>query len=262
MDKKRIARSFSRSAERYDEFARLQKTLAKELVDIISGLRVSPAEILDIGTGTGGVAFLLGAKFKDAKIVGCDIAPGMIQKAKQNNRYENVSFEAADAENLPFADKRFDLAVSSTTFQWIEDIAGAFSEAKRVLKPGGYFAFITFGPKTLSELKRNYKIAFGEEASYLHKFKNTREIQAALKTAGFEVLKLNSVAMREFYPDFRMFFKSLKGLGALNASPDLPKGLRSRAKMNSLIKHYDANSRIGNQVYATFEVIRSLCRAG
>lgn len=261
LDKKRIAKSFSRSAEHYDEFASLQKTLAGELIESISALRISPSDILDIGTGTGGVAFLLRAKFKNSKIVGCDIAPGMIKKAIYNNRYENVTFEVADAENLPFADNSFDLVASSTTFQWIEDIAKAFSQAKRVLKPGGYFAFITFGPKTLSELKQNYKIAFGEEANYLHKFKNMREIQAMLKTAGFAVLKLNSNTIREFYPDFRVFFKSLKGLGALNASPDLPKGLRSRSKMNALIKLYEANSRIGKQVYATFEVIRVLCRA-
>ena len=261
MDKKKIAISFSRSAEHYDEFARLQKDLAKELIETISTLKIEPAEILDIGTGTGGVAFLLGAKFKNSKIIGCDIAPGMIRRAIHNNSYENVSFEIADAENLPFADKKFDLVVSSTTFQWVENIDKAFSEAKRVLKPGGHFAFITFGPKTLSELKQNYKIAFGAEANYLHKFKNMREIRAALKTTAFETLKLSSNTMREFYPDFRTFFKSLKGLGALNASTDLPKGLRSRSKMNALIKHYEANSRIKDQVYATFEVIRALCRA-
>ncbi|MFH1709967.1 MAG: methyltransferase domain-containing protein, partial [bacterium] len=154
MDKKRIAKSFSRSAEHYDEFAGLQRTLAKELMESISALGISPSDILDIGTGTGGVAFLLGAKFKNSNIAGCDIAPGMIKKAIHNNRYKNVTFEVADAENLPFADGRFDLVASSTTLQWIDDLAQAFSHAKRVLKRGGHFAFITFGPKTLTELKQ------------------------------------------------------------------------------------------------------------
>jgi malonyl-CoA O-methyltransferase len=261
LDKKKIARSFSRSAETYDLYSGLQKTLANDLVKSVASINISPKNILDIGTGTGSVAFLLHERYREARITGCDIAPGMIKKAVNNNPYDNVAFEMADAETLPFADKKFDLVVSSTTFQWINDLARAFSEAKRVLIPGGYFAFVTFGPKTMTELKRNYKIAFGEEAAYLHKFKNMREIQAMLKAAGFEALKLNSDTLREFYPDFRTFFKSLKGLGALNASPDLPKGLRPRSKMNALIKYYETNSRIGNQVYATFEVIRVLCRA-
>ncbi len=230
MDKNKIARSFSRSAETYDLFSRLQKDLANDLVKSVASINISPKNILDIGTGTGNVAFLLHERYRDAIITGCDIAPGMIKKAANNNPYENVAFEVADAENLPFTDKKFDLVVSSTTFQWVEDLSRAFSEAKRVLIPGGYFAFVTFGPKTLSELKRNYKIAFGEDADHLHKFNNMREIQAMLKTAGFEALKLNSDTLREFYPDFRTFFRSLKGLGALNASPDLPKGLRSPDK--------------------------------
>ncbi len=185
----------------------------------------------------------------------------MIKKAEQNNHFKNVSFIAGDAENLPFENKSFDLVVSSTTFQWVNDIEKSFAEAKRVLKPGGFFAFVTFGPKTLSELKRNYKIAFGNDADHMHKFWDIRELQAMLKDAGFEVLKFNTNTIREFYPDFRAFFKSLKGMGALNASPDLPKGLRSRTKMNSLIKYYEKNSRIGNRVYATFESIKVICRA-
>ena len=259
-DKKKIALSFSRSAENYDKFARLQKKLANELVEMVSSLKMAPSDILDIGAGTGSVAFLLGEKFKGSRIVGCDIALGMVRKAIHNNRYENVTFEVADAEKLPFADKSFDLAASSTTFQWIDDLPKAFSEAKRVLRPGGYFAFITFGPKTLTELRQNYKKSFGEEANYLHKYRNAREIQAMLKTAGFNVLRSSSNTIREFYPDFKAFFRSLKGIGALNASVSLPKGLRSRSKMSGLIRLYEANSRIGKQIYATHEVIRVLCR--
>ena len=261
MDKKKIALSFSRSAENYDKFAALQRTLSKELIESLSNVKMSPASVLDIGTGTGGAAFLLAAKFRDAKIIGCDIAPGMIMRAEKNNTFKNVSFTAGDAESLPFDDKSFDLVVSSTTFQWVDDIEKAFAEAKRVLKPGGFFAFVTFGPKTLSELKRNYKIAFGNEADHLHKFRNIRELQAILKDAGFNVLKFNTNTIREFYADFRAFFKSLKGMGALNASPYLPKGLKSRTKMNSLIKYYEKNSRIGDRVYATFESIKVICKA-
>lgn len=260
MDKKKIAASFSRSAEKYDEFAGLQKRLARDLISSLPYIKGDAFKILDIGSGTGEVAFLLAEKFKRASIKGCDLALGMVRKAINKNRFPNVDFEVADAEALPYPEAAFDLVVSSTTYQWVENLSKAFTESKRVLKPGGFFAFITFGPKTLSELKRNYKIAFDSEADYLHSYRNMREISAMLKAAGFEVLRNNSDTIREFYPDFKTFFRSLKGLGALNAAANLPKGLRSRAKMASLIKAYDANSRIGKQVYATYETIRILCR--
>ena len=238
----------------------MQKRLAKELISSLPSLKKDGLKILDIGSGTGEVAFLLADKFKGASIRGCDLALGMVRKAINKNRFPNVNFEVADAESLPYHDSEFDLVVSSTTLQWVEDLKSAFSEAKRVLKPGGYFAFITFGPKTLSELKRSYKSAFDAEATYLHSYRNMREIAVMLKSVGFEVLRNNSDTVREFYPDFKTFFRSLKGLGALNASTGLPKGLKSKSKMAALIRSYEANSRIGKQVYATYETIKILCR--
>jgi malonyl-CoA O-methyltransferase len=260
LDKNKIAASFSRSAERYDEFAGIQKRLAKDLVGSIPSVRPAPSDILDIGSGTGSVAFLLADKFKGSKVVGCDIALGMVRKAINNNRYPNVNFEVADAEALPYPDASFDLVASSTTYQWVNDLPKAFAEAKRVLKPGGYFAFITFGPKTLTELKRYYRDAFKAETEYLHDYPNMREVVVMLKSKGFEVVKNNSDTVKEFYADFRAFFRSLKGLGALNAAENLPKGLRARSKMNELIRLYDKNSRIGKQVYATYEIVKIVCR--
>ncbi len=267
MDKKRIAASFSRSAEKYDEYAGLQKRLAKELVASIPAVRPAPLRILDIGSGTGEVAFLIAEKFKGSNIVGCDIALGMVRKAINKNRFPNVNFEVADAESLPYQDSSFDLVASSTTYQWVEDLQKAFSEARRVLKPGGYFAFLTFGPKTLTELKRYYREAFEKDADYLHNYMNMRELVVMLKAGGFEVMKNNSDTIREFYPGFRVFFKSLKGLGALNAAANLPKGLRSRSKMNKLVRLYEKNCRIGppageagKRVFATYEIIKIVCK--
>ena len=260
MDKEKIASSFSRSAERYDEFAAVQKRLAGEMVAGLPPLRADRLKVLDIGSGTGEVAFLLAERFRGASIKGCDIALGMVRKAINKNRFPNVNFEVADAESLPYADAEFDLVVSSTTLQWVDDLKKAYAEASRVLKPGGYFAFVTFGPKTLSELKRSYKTAFDAEADYLHVYKNMRELASLLRSTGFEVLRNNSDTTREFYPDFKTFFRSLKGLGALNASPRLPKGLRSRSKVQALIRSYETTNRIGKQVYATYETIKVLCR--
>ena len=71
----------------------------------------------------------------------------MVRKAINKNRFPNVDFEVADAEALPYPDAAFDLVVSSTTYQWVENLSKAFTESKRVLKPGGLFRFHHFRPQ-------------------------------------------------------------------------------------------------------------------
>jgi len=259
LDKQRIARSFSRSAGTYDAHSTLQKELAKELVELVRSLRIRPSAILDIGTGTGEVASLLNKLFPEARISGCDIAPGMVKKAIQQHPGEMFQFDIADAEALPYPDKKFDLVASSTTYQWINDLPKAFGEARRVLADKGTFAFLTFGPKTLTELKRCYRISVDRNANYLHDYRNSRQVHAMLKKIGFRNIKVSSRVVTRLYPDFRTFLRSLKGIGALNASHNLPRGLMGKSKMAELIKTYEANCKMGNNVYASFEVITAVC---
>jgi len=261
LDKNKIAQSFSRSAEKYDEFAHLQQQLAKEMVDAIQPLKIHPKSILDIGTGTGEVAFLLHEIYKDAKITGCDLAPGMIKKAKQKNTTKKIDFEVGDAEDLPYPDKTFDLVVSSTTYQWVEDLERAFAEAKRVMKPGSYFVFTTFGPESLNELKKSYKLIVDEKAGYLHKYRSIEDIREILRSGGFDCQNIELKMVKTIYESFRKMQKTIKSIGAVNASIDLPKGLRNREKIENLIKYYETNYSTGKGVYATYEVIRIICRS-
>jgi len=220
-DKEKIAREFSRHAETYDKFASLQNSLARELVEIIRALKISPKTILDIGTGTGEVAFLLQDLFGNSKIIGCDIAPGMIEKARQKNKSANIAFDLADAEILPYKSGSFDLVASNTTYQWVENLKRAFAEAARVLKDSGHFAFITFGPDSLMELKKAYKLTVDEKAEYLHEYKTISELGNLLENIGFKVLSLNSRSVRTAYENFKEMQKTIKNIGAINASTKL-----------------------------------------
>jgi len=258
-DKNKIARSFSRYARTYDRFANLQKNLAGNLMETVRSLKISPKKILDIGTGTGEMAFLLHNDFPNAKIWGCDIAPGMVKKSMEKNKFEGITFEVCDAEFLPYKDKTFDLVVSNTVYQWVEELARAFSEARRVLKDSCYFAFITFGPDSLSELKKSYRLKVDEKAEYLHEYKTVSEVGSLLERCDLKVASLSSRSVRTVYPDFREMQKTIKSIGALNASVNLPKGLRSRKKIKELIKYYESNYRLEDHVYATYEIIEAVC---
>ncbi len=97
--------------------------------------------ILDIGCGAG-VDTILAAMMTGAegKSVGVDIVPEMLQRATANLRLthlENVTFQSATGEKLPFPDDHFDVVISNGVINLIPDKVMALNEIMRVLKAGG-----------------------------------------------------------------------------------------------------------------------------
>lgn len=98
-------------------------------------------DVLDVGCGAG-VDTLFSAMMTGAsgKVVGIDLTPAMLQRAKKNlsmTDLKNVRFEEGSVENLPFADEDFDAVTSNGALNLVPDKAKAFEEIYRVLKAGG-----------------------------------------------------------------------------------------------------------------------------
>jgi arsenite methyltransferase len=97
--------------------------------------------VLDLGSGAGFDCFLAANKVgKTGKIIGVDMTPEMIEKAKQNARkssYENVEFRLGDIETLPVANNSVDVIISNCVINLAPDKRKVFNEAYRVLKQGG-----------------------------------------------------------------------------------------------------------------------------
>ncbi|MFP4324107.1 MAG: class I SAM-dependent methyltransferase [Anaerolineales bacterium] len=100
-----------------------------------------PAEVLDIGTGTGILARLLAPL--GYAVLGIDLAPQMIDIARAQADAEglrNARFEVADANTLPYPEARFDAVVSSFGLNATTP-SDVLPGVWRVLRPGGVFAF-------------------------------------------------------------------------------------------------------------------------
>jgi arsenite methyltransferase len=97
--------------------------------------------VLDLGSGAGFDCFLAVKKVgKTGKVIGVDMTPEMIDKARENARngkYQNVEFRLGEIENLPAADNSVDVIISNCVINLAPDKSRVFSEAFRVLKPGG-----------------------------------------------------------------------------------------------------------------------------
>ena len=97
--------------------------------------------VLDLGSGAGFDCFLAANIVgKTGKVIGVDMTPEMVEKARENARkgnFENVEFRLGEIENLPVADNHVDGIISNCVINLSPDKDRVFQEAFRVLKPGG-----------------------------------------------------------------------------------------------------------------------------
>jgi arsenite methyltransferase len=109
---------------------------------VLEALYPQPGErVLDIGSGPGLLAHDLARAVGPAgSVAGIDLSENMLALARElepDPRAAPISFAAADASELPFPDASFDALLSTQVYEYVPDMAGALTEALRVLRPGG-----------------------------------------------------------------------------------------------------------------------------
>jgi SAM-dependent methyltransferase len=102
----------------------------------------SPGRVLEIAAGTGVVTRKLASALPESvSIVATDLSQPMLDLASEVGTERPVEWRQADAMHLPFEDSGFDAVVCQFGVMFFPDKSKAFSEARRVLRPGGVFLF-------------------------------------------------------------------------------------------------------------------------
>jgi demethylmenaquinone methyltransferase/2-methoxy-6-polyprenyl-1,4-benzoquinol methylase len=149
---------FGRVARRYD----LANHLLSAGLDFWWRARASeivrqwqPARILDLATGSGDLALTIARKLPQAEITGVDFSAEMLAVARAKGLRNTV---VADALQLPFPDKSFDVVTVAFGLRNMEDWGAALREVARVLSDGGHLLVLDFSlpPGGLRTIYRAY----------------------------------------------------------------------------------------------------------
>jgi len=141
---------FEHMPARYDRLAGVlslgqNEQWRRELVRHLA--HYQPRRILDVATGTAGVAIAL-ARATDAQVIGVDISEPMLERGRENVRAagldKRIRLQLARAEALPFPPGSFDAVSFSYLLRYVADPTATLVELARVLRPGGGMASLDF----------------------------------------------------------------------------------------------------------------------
>ena len=162
---------FARIAHRYDRMNRLMsfgrdqswRRRALQLAGVPPGGR-----LLDVASGTGDLALLSLECDPSARVTGVDLTFEMIELGRQKQKtrtpthsQSSIDWTVGDGLRLPYPDETFDAVVSGFMMRNVTDIAGAFAEQRRVVRPGGCVVCLEMTYPQLPLWRHPYRWLFG-----------------------------------------------------------------------------------------------------
>src|SRR3989442_3290766 len=192
------------------------------------GALAAPAkneQVLDVGTGTGLVAHLVGPRVNPGLVIGIDLSSNMLSIAR-SRMAKNIQFLGMAAEHLVFRPATFDLVTMGEALAYLADPATALEEVNRVLKPGGRLAvscqrrslntraqdlfFQGLGP-----LARRHYLSLPRYSSERSRFGEPDVLPQLLGEAGFELTRMTETITGGRANDAREWTELMAGAGPL-----------------------------------------------
>jgi ubiquinone/menaquinone biosynthesis C-methylase UbiE len=164
---------------------------------------LKPQRVLETAAGTGLATAAIVEQLPDASLVATDLNQAMIDVAAKQVTSPNVEFRAADAQSLPFEDEAFDAVVMQFGMMFLPDRAAGYSEARRVLRPGGHFIFNVWNSLDKSPIAQTVHDTVAalypdDPPSFFTRvpwgYHDIRRIEQDVRAAGFSDVQIETVA--------------------------------------------------------------------
>jgi SAM-dependent methyltransferase len=129
------------------DFGQIARHYVSQAEAFVNRLNLKPGmKVLDVACGTGNTA--LPAARTGADVTGVDIAPNLVEQARENAKREGleIKFDEGDAEALPYADGSFDAVITMFGAMFAPRPELVAAELKRVCRPGGLIAMGNWTP--------------------------------------------------------------------------------------------------------------------
>ena len=262
-DTSKIAAAFHQKAVEYDQLVLVQKRVVQQLAESVElHLNRKPEHILDVGTGTGALLERLHVRYPSASLTGVDIALNMCLRTRQKLgtacRVVN-----GDAASLPFKTGVFDLVVSASVLQWVENLSAALHEMSRVVRPGGDISLAFFCDGTLGELQHCFQDAVSmscsdrgqNKSSRLHGFWTVDALKSIVDSMDFERFVIRVETEVDWYDDLHSLLRSIKNIGAGSVSGGSGSGLGWRGILREASRLYQLSYGQDNRIPATYKVL-------
>jgi ubiquinone/menaquinone biosynthesis C-methylase UbiE len=193
--KQDVADLYDRRSQTYDD----GKWLAQICHRLLEYSQVSAGQtILDIGTGTGHLAFASAQVVGDqGQVIGIDISTRMLEQARikvDASRINNIQLQLADAETLDYPISHFDHILCANTFPWLENKEATLRLWYQFLKPGGRISIHTpadtayIGAVVLRRVFAKHDISL--EAS--NRIGSVEQCRNLFANAGFEAIEIKT----------------------------------------------------------------------
>lgn len=146
------------------------------------------ADVLDIGCGGGANLSVLLDKCRKGTATGIDYSPVSVKKSAKKNKKAiktgRCKVIQGDVSNLPFDENTFDVITAFETIYFWPEIANAFCEVHRILKPNGEFMICN---EIDGRHKEDEKWTAMIDGMTIY---NEEQLETLLKSAGFSEVKI------------------------------------------------------------------------
>ena len=196
LDKQRVAACFEASATTYAKSAQVQNEISVQLVDFLCRYDdMHFSSILEIGCCTGILTELLcDAARIDTLYLNDIVDKFCVETGKYTeDKVGCLKILPGDIETVALPGN-LDLVISSSTFQWIEDLARLLRRIHQSLKSGGYVAFSLFVPGTMAEIAE----ITGNSLCY-----HSNEALTQMVGDGFDIVRNHTEKKRIYFKNMR-----------------------------------------------------------